>query len=196
MTKASCRMKPIAGSDCTKETSWHKDHTLSSRPGYLWGAWRGWESGDSHFIRNTLLIVSFCNKNEHAGQCPFAETQTNKQWAPKKPRAGSLWGRGAVEPGEGRWSRRDAASPWACTTRRPGGWVCLSPRQPSHHHNGTAMGLPGDLLKRLLSSPLPTSVGLGGRYPPTPFCLSLSGLENKEHLGHSLKQKHTFDEVQ
>lgn len=163
-------MKPRAGSDCTKETSWHKDHTLSSRRGYLWGAGWGWESRDSHFIQNTLLIVSFCNKNEHVGQCPFAERQTNKQWAPKKPRPGSLWGRGAVEPGGGPWPPRGIASPWACTTGRLGGRVRLSPRQPSHHHNGTAMGLLGDLLKRLLSSPLPTSVlplvGLGGRYPP------------------------------
>ena len=30
MTKAGCKMKPTAGSHGTKETSGHKDHTLSS----------------------------------------------------------------------------------------------------------------------------------------------------------------------
>lgn len=87
----------------------------------------------------------------------------------------------------------------ALTTGRLGGRVSLSPRQPSHHHNGTGTGLLGDRLKRLLPLPFPACVlslvGLRGRYPPTPFSLSLSSLENKEPSGHSLKQKCTFNEV-
>lgn len=52
----------------------------------------GGKAGTHTSHRIHLLLSHFCNKNEHTGQCPFAEWQTNTQWTPKdkEPAASGL----------------------------------------------------------------------------------------------------------